>query len=248
MGSDRAEYPGRIGITRTYDRNRGTLSDLTDVNVGGVDDGDLLQYDTTTNTWITISVVELADQINLVDLGDTTFTSLTTGDILFWDGDDWVNGTLGLDDLDDVVLASPAAGDILYFDGANWVDMSLEDALEDLGGFNNPTPVQTVGEPNGIRLIRGHVADDGTLLHGGGFTSSNTAVGRYSISFSYAFPEVPALAVTAEYGSGNRMRCVSWTSLATGGFSIAIQEDVSGTWTDTDANFSFVVIGMAGNY
>ena len=260
MGGDRAEYPGRIGITRTYDRNRTNLSDLTDVDTGGVADGDLLQYDAGTQTWITISVVELADQITLNDLGDVVITSVQNGDILFWDGSDWVNGGLNLEDLLDVDLTGLADNDFLQYDLASdtWKVLSYTDLETSIinevvdqlgGGYNDGQLIQTVGEAAGLRIIRGHVADSGAALHGGGYSSSNTATGRFSISYSYAFPEVPSVTVTAEYSGGaNRMRCCAWTSCATGGFSVAIQEDVAGVWTDVDANFTFIVVGMAGNY
>ena len=55
-------------------------------------------------------------------LGDVTLTSVTTGDLLQYDGTDWVNATTELNDNTDVSLTSVTTGDSLHYNGSNWVN------------------------------------------------------------------------------------------------------------------------------
>jgi hypothetical protein len=82
------------GDTLTYDDNDSkwknkqfTLAGLTDVNISGIQDGEVLTYDT--NGWVndTPSVPDLED------LGDVEITTATDGDTLTYDDNDskWKN-------------------------------------------------------------------------------------------------------------------------------------------------------------
>ena len=55
-------------------------------------------------------------------LGDVTLTSVTTGDLLQYDGTDWVNATTELNDNTDVSLTSPTSGQVLKYDGTEWIN------------------------------------------------------------------------------------------------------------------------------
>ena len=50
-------------------------------------------------------------------------------------------------------------------------------------------------------MIRGNVADDGTITSGTGFTATRLGVGRYQITFTTAFTVEPTTIVTKIYGS-----------------------------------------------
>ena len=58
----------------------------------------------------------------LGSLSDISLTSVTTGDLLQYDGTDWVNATTELNDNTDVSLTSPTSGDSLHYNGTNWVN------------------------------------------------------------------------------------------------------------------------------
>lgn len=143
------------------------------------------------------------------------------------------------------------AGDILYFDGTNITNYSLNDS----GGTTNAYPVSS---PEPIRILRGDVNDDGTEGHGDEYaldtlwTSTNTGVGLFSVSFGYAFPEVPTVTLAVSFNvPSQRSRVISFTSPpATGGFAVAIQEfnETTQQFDYIDVGFHFIAIGLNGNY
>jgi hypothetical protein len=55
------------------------------------------------------------------------------------------------------------------------------------------------GEEN-LRMLRGSIASDGSVVRGSGFTSSRLGTGRYRISFNTSFSSIPS-AVASIYSS-----------------------------------------------
>lgn len=103
------------------------LNDLTDVNITSVSSGEYLRYDG--NEWVndiihdsdiaesavtqhesalTITESQISDlknyltEVSLDDLTDTNLSNETTGDLLIYNGSDWVNTTLGTGDIPDL--------------------------------------------------------------------------------------------------------------------------------------------------
>lgn len=86
------------------------------------------------------------------DLSDVTITSVSTGQVLKWNGSAWVNsadntGTTinSLDDIGDVVITSVSTGQVLKWNGTAWVNSSDDtgttiNALDDIGNVTAPTP------------------------------------------------------------------------------------------------------------
>jgi hypothetical protein len=72
---------------------------------------------------------------NLDDLSDVNASSPASGDVLTFDGAEWVpeapsgggGGAQFLDDLEDVEALYPSAGDVLTWDGYSWVNESIPD-------------------------------------------------------------------------------------------------------------------------
>jgi len=66
------------------------------------------------------------DTVVLNDLGDVTLTSPTNGQILQYNGTDWVNvdETDTLAELDDTTITSPVSGNILEHDGTDWKNIA----------------------------------------------------------------------------------------------------------------------------
>ncbi len=63
------------------------------------------------------------------DLQDVVITSVTTGQVLKYDGTNWINdsdntGTTisEIDDIGDVAITSPVTGQVLKYNGTNWVN------------------------------------------------------------------------------------------------------------------------------
>ena len=127
------------------------LTNITDVNLSGLADAQILSYDETTETWLPIDNTLLAlSDTNLTSLvagnsliytgtewinsfpsvntcSDVLVNSLQNDEILLWDSGDnkWKNSALSLNLLEDVVITSPAQYDVLYFDGTNWINQDF---------------------------------------------------------------------------------------------------------------------------
>lgn len=87
------------------------------------------------NVGVAIMVINLTqlddpEDISITDLSDVTVSSLTSGQILSWNGTKWVNVDMPeeptvpeeLSDLDDVSITTPTEGQMLTYDGATWVN------------------------------------------------------------------------------------------------------------------------------
>lgn len=207
---------------------------------GGVDDPEQLQatyrqLTPTANGGMEVLVTNTELQIGI----DTT--GWNAGDIMYFDGTSVTN----------IDTSAWNDGDVLIWNGTSIVNYSANDS----GGTTNAYPVTS---PEPVRILRGDVNDDGTAGHGnlyGGdtlWTSANTGTGLFSVSFGYAFPEVPSVTLAVAFNvPSQRSRVISFTSPpATGGFAVAIQEfnETTQQFDYIDVAFHFQVIGLNGNY
>lgn len=112
--------------------------------------------------------------VTINSLSDVVISSATTGQVLKFDGTNWVNGTdatgagsTNLDGLTDVVITSATTGQILKYDGANWINAA------ETGGGGSMTSFSITGDDSTTtRLI-----EDGetiNFLGGGSVTVSVT--------------------------------------------------------------------------
>jgi hypothetical protein len=106
------------------------MSDITDVDLTGLANGDLLIWNSGTGKWEPGPAP--APALDLDDLGDVDLTGAGSGDYLKFDGTDWVPdtpaaGVSDLDDLSDVAITSPASGDFLRHNGTNFVNSKTVD-------------------------------------------------------------------------------------------------------------------------
>ena len=89
-----------------------------------------------------------------------------------------------------------------------------------------------------LRIVRGIVEPTGTNYDGTGFTITHNSAGNYSITFSPAFADAPALIITAyTAGSPATANCTGGTA---SGFSSV------DTWvgaTKADSWWNFIAIG-----
>lgn len=64
--------------------------------------------------------------LSIEDLSDVTISSVSSGQVLEWNGTAWVNasggGSLSLEDLSDVVITLPMIGDSITWNGTDWVN------------------------------------------------------------------------------------------------------------------------------
>jgi len=86
-----------------------------------------LVYDTQTKfvyvgDGVTAGGIAISPDLPLGDLNDIALEELAEGDILRYDGENWVNNELSLNSLDAVTITAPANNDIIKFNGTNWVN------------------------------------------------------------------------------------------------------------------------------
>lgn len=98
------------------------LNDLTDVTIGVLANGQILQYDSATGKWKNVALPTLSAAIST--LTDVNLTDLANGQILKYNGvsGKWENVTLSITGLSDVQLTTPAANQLLQFNGTKWVN------------------------------------------------------------------------------------------------------------------------------
>ena len=123
-GTNTITLPSTTGTVITTG-DTGTVTDA--MLAGSISNGKL------TNSSITINGTSVSlggtRTINLSELGTVSITSPTNGQVLSYNGTNWVNSTGGggggasaLDDLTDVVITSPVTNHILKYNGTNWVN------------------------------------------------------------------------------------------------------------------------------
>lgn len=100
-------------------------------------------------------------------LTDVTISGVTTGEILKWNGSQWVNapdatasGSSNLDHLGDVTTTSPVAGQVLAYNGTQWVNTSV-------GSGNSFANISVFGQGS---VVADQQSDTVTLVAGSNVT------------------------------------------------------------------------------
>jgi len=109
-----------------------TLSGLLDTEIIGLTDGDLIKYDAATGEWINSQ-----SALELEDVQDVIFTTISNGDLIQYDGLSFVNvpagqivgsnvAGLNLSDFNDVFYTgTPDVDDILVHDGNKFTNVDI---------------------------------------------------------------------------------------------------------------------------
>ena len=97
---------------------------------------------------------------NLDDLDDVNVPTPDDGDVLAWNGSEWVSAAAppadisgsSINQLNDVDASGAADGDMLIWDGTNWVNTPAPTKTSDLtnDGENGSDPFITEGEVTNI--------------------------------------------------------------------------------------------------
>jgi len=92
-------YPATVAESHTH-----ALDDLSDVDTGGVTDGDALVWDSGSSTWVPGTVAA-----TLAGLTDVDLSGVADGDALVYDAGSskWVPGTIATDPADDTQVWMP---------------------------------------------------------------------------------------------------------------------------------------------
>jgi hypothetical protein len=186
----------------------GTLAALDDTNITAPAHGGILYFDG--SDWVDMSVGTsgylLATQgsgaapiwvvpgagLTFAALDDTVMTTPAQGEVLYFDGTDWVNLGVGTNGhfltthgaasnptwssasagstfagLSDTIITTPAQGEVLFFDGSDWVNLGVGTegyVLTTHGASSNPTWVEGGGGGSDLTAIHDNVADEITAI------------------------------------------------------------------------------------
>ena len=119
---------GGILVTGAGGGGSTTLEALTDTDLTGASNNDVLTYNSGTNKWEPVAVPGIGT-LALGDLSNVFTDGLVNGDILQFDGLNFVPRTLELDDLSNINTTGVVAGDLLQFDGTNFVPKTIDEVL-----------------------------------------------------------------------------------------------------------------------
>ena len=113
-----------------------SFADLTDVSLSNLENGQIPQYNSTSQKWENENLPTVPDDLN--DLSDVSVSSVQNGQVLKYNStsQEWENanesgGASDLDDLTDVSISSPTNGQVLKY---NSTSQEWENANESGGG------------------------------------------------------------------------------------------------------------------
>jgi hypothetical protein len=145
------------------------LSELSDVLISaspGPAEKDVLTF--------THGVWENAAEPRLATLPDTSFGSISVGDVLTWTGSVWTNilPETALANLTDVAVTSPAVGNILLYNGV-WVNSNVRDPIvTDLGSLSGSFNLDL----SLVEILHFNLAANGTIM---GFFWPVGSIGKF---------------------------------------------------------------------
>ncbi len=92
---------------------------------------------------------------DLNDLGDVVITGAASGEVLTFDGADWVNDSVvqSLNDLSDVIISAPASNQSLEYNGSNWVNRGYNYAISTTAATQISTDVNYADVTNAVVSI-----------------------------------------------------------------------------------------------
>ena len=136
---------------------------ITDAGVTKIIAGDSIEVTPTEGTGevkIDVAIDASGVVINLDDLDDVNVPTPDDGDVLAWNGSEWVSAAAppadisgsSINQLNDVDASGAADGDMLIWDGTNWVNTPAPTKTSDLtnDGENGSDPFITEGEVTNI--------------------------------------------------------------------------------------------------
>ena len=108
---------------------------------------------------------------------------------------------------------------------------------------------QATGGEENLRIVRGTVSDNATILAGTGFSVEKGGVGRYAIVFNTPFAGTPSVTITSTYGISRTAHIGTTDGVTASSFNAVTQRvfDIDGTDNTVvlaiDRTFHFIAIG-----
>jgi len=97
LGGAPTSFTDAINKLAIYSNSNNQLSELDDVDVAGLADKGLLQYNSGSGKWEDVTVAGLAGQVSLDQLGDVDLTGAAAGSLIKLVGSTWTDVTIGSD-------------------------------------------------------------------------------------------------------------------------------------------------------
>jgi microcystin-dependent protein len=114
------------------------------------------------SAWVEVGAAATAGDID--SLSDVVITSATTGQVLKYNGTNWVNGTDdagttidSIDDIADVTITDAASGDFLQWNGTAWVNQ--DDGLVPAGGLEGQIISKVTDTDHDLQWIDNYTGD-----------------------------------------------------------------------------------------
>ena len=121
-----------------------------EVERGTVENNVFVRWNETSDRWEFTNngtdYYQLATSIN--DIDDVSVSSPSLGQLLVWDGSDWINYDHVLNSMTDVTITSATAGDFLKYDGAEWVNDAINLGTDTVGDY-----VESLVAGTGVSLL-----------------------------------------------------------------------------------------------
>lgn len=144
-----ANIVGTLPITMTSETTGVFPNESTTLTVSladGTTTGDVLTWNSVNKSWSGETPNEL-----LEGLADVTITNAASGEVLKYDGAEWINGEITINSLSDVIVTTPTTGQILSFNGTNWEN------ADTITEVNTVTPLVWSSETSLMRIKEGTV-------------------------------------------------------------------------------------------
>lgn len=144
---DTANIVGTSPITMTSETTGVFPNESTTLTVSladGTTTGDVLTWNSVNKSWSGEAPNELLD-----GLADVTITNAASGEVLKYDGAEWVNGEITIDSLSDVITITPTTGQILSFNGTNWEN------ADTITEINATSPLEWSTETSTVSIVNG---------------------------------------------------------------------------------------------
>ena len=149
-------------VSQKWETGSFNIHDLDNVNIVSLANNEVLKYNSSSGNWENSNRIDTLDE-----LGDVTLTSVTTGDLLRYNGTNFVNTKIALDnDFTNVNFTSLTNGDLIKYDGSNFINFAPT-YLDGAG----------IGEDNFIKVVAG--VTTGTSLYETSVLNTSTSLRIY---------------------------------------------------------------------
>lgn len=150
-----ANIVGTLPITMTSETTGVFPDESTTLTVSladGTTTGDVLTWNGVSKSWSGEAPNEL-----LEGLADVTITNAASGEVLKYNGTEWVNGEITLESLSDVITLTPTSGQILSYNGTNWEN------ADTITEINATLPLEWDSETSTVSILDGTINNQALL-------------------------------------------------------------------------------------